>query len=62
MAGLLALQRQIYQALYLLKPQLEFYISGENLGDKQYVECGYSASSLYPSMGRLIMAGLTAYF
>ena len=44
------------------KPQLEFYISGENLGDKQYVECGYSASSLYPSMGRMIMGGITAYF
>lgn len=45
-----------------IKPHLEFYISGENLADKQYVECGYSASALYPSMGRSIMFGLKAFF
>ena len=51
------------------KPQLEFFISGENLGDKQYIEYGFGGvaggvqwEALYPSRGRTIMAGLNLYF
>ena len=45
-----------------LNPQLEFYISGENLTDEDYVEVGYSSFALYPAYGKMITAGVTGYF
>jgi len=52
-----------------IDPQVELYIAGENLADEQYIEFGYGGvsggvqwESVYPAMGRIISAGLTAYF